>query len=72
MNNAKIPSLTRIPHHINAQMCNGLEAILQISQKWLATAGLEALYKAILQISQKWLATAGLEALYKAILQISQ
>ena len=37
MNNAKILSLTRMPHHINAQMCEGLEAF----------------YKAILQISQK-------------------
>jgi hypothetical protein len=42
MNNAKILSLTGMPHHINTQLCKGLEAF----------------YKAILQISQKWLATA--------------
>jgi hypothetical protein len=41
-NNAKILRLTEMPHHINAQLRKGLEAmytaILQISQKWLATA----------------------------------
>jgi hypothetical protein len=41
-NNAKILSLTKIPHHTIAQLRKGLAA----------------LYKAVLQISQKWLPTA--------------